>query len=374
MNFVPNGSTIEVTKSTAINKVYARLFAAIIWLPSLILTACDAPRDNPFDPRGPGYQSSQPERIVDLSLDTLAGIRCLLSWSAPAGADDYRLYSSRSISGWDGRSIEGAELYQGELPGVKPAGTRQTAWIDLPPNQTRAWAIFTISEAGLLSEGSNVLVIPAPPRDRPAVEAAHASSLYLASWASLPWFGLELTASIADSDGVDSVWVCLEDQNVAELLSMGDGLHWRNQIHESHLPGGLLGNLVGHPLTLHHLDGAGFTTSGEPFRLARVIYVEPEVDSPFSDTLDTRQPRLQWERYITDFNFTYAIEIVHVSESSFRTVVYRDSLINPDSTGHQVTIRLPDQPELLYWTVSVVDDFGDLARSREAVFWVSDGE
>jgi len=250
----------------------------------------------------------------------------------------------------------------------------QTAWIDMPPGQTRAWSLFSLSESEMLSEGSNVLVIEAPPRDRPALKSARARSIHLASWASLPWLGLEISASIADSDGVDSVWVHQDDQYIGGLLSMGDGLHWMNQFQETRLPGGLLGDLVGHPFTLYHLDGAGFITSGEPFRLARVIYVEPEVDAPFSDTLDTRSPYLIWERYNADFNFTYTVEVVHVSESSFRTVVYQDSCISPDSTGHQVAIPLPDQPELLYWTVSVVDEFGDMIRSREAVFWVSGDE
>jgi len=339
----------------------------------MMLSACQAPHDNPFDPKSDAYvPESAPERIDDLVLDSLVDLRCRLIWTAPRGAYDYALYSG--LPGWDGSDLSGGELYNGELPGVKPTGTQQSAWIDLPPGETRAWVLFSISESGLISEGSNAIVIAVPVRDRPAVMSVGARSIHRASWGSLPYLALEIEAAINDSDGVDRVWVKRDTFEIGNLQPTGENHIWLGHFPEPTLNGLRIADLVGYPMTLYHLDSARFVSASDQFFLLRVINWTPEVISPDNDVvLDTTQPRLEWEPFGADFNFTYKVEILHVPEgASEGNRIYLAEGISSDSTSHMVGTPLTSEPQYLVWTATAVDEFGDEACSLTARFRISE--
>lgn len=341
----------------------------------VVLSACQAPHDNPLDPDSPGYIApAPPDPVEDLSADSISATGCRLSWTAPANAFEYRLYSG--AADWTGDELAQADLYDGELPGVKPAGQPQSAWIAIPPAQTRSWVLFSESYEGLTSEGSNVVVIEAPPRDRHAVSAVTARSSHIAWWGLPDQVSLDVSAAIADSDGVDSVWVVQDTLFIASLLSLGDGLRWSREVMDSALPSGSVESLVGHPLSLYHHDMAGFSCLDTTFTIVRVIEDFPQTYAPAADSLITQDQDLvlEWLSYNAFFNFTYAVEIIHMSESYVPTKVYEDSLISSETYTHEVTAELTTDPSFFLWTVTVVDEFGNRARSREAKFRIIDGE
>ncbi len=347
-------------------------FAVSLLTLIMLLTACQAPHDNPFDPQSKAYiPDSPPDHINDLTLDSLVDLRCRLTWTAPGGARLYALYSG--LPGWDGSDTTGGEPYNGELPGVKPAGTEQSVWIELPPAETRAWVLFSISESGLMSGGSNAVVIAAPARNRPAEVSVGARSIHQASWGSLPYLALEIRASISDPDGVDRVWVKCDTMELGTLQSTGDTMTWLGHFPEAGLNGLRIADLVGYPLTLYHLDNAHFVAASDPFYLIRVIDDMPEVIAPDNDVvLYTTQPQLEWEPFGADFRFTYKIEILHVPDgTSEGNRVYLAEDIPSDSTVHTVNSPLTTEPQYLVWTVAAVDEFGDEARSLTARFRIS---
>jgi len=352
-----------------------QLIEILLLLLVMLLSACQAPHDNPFDPESDAYvPESAPERIDDLVLDSLANLRCRLTWITPCGAYYYALYSG--LPGWDGSDLSGGELYSGELPGVKPTGTLQSTWIDLPPGETRAWILFSVSESGLMSEGSNAIVIAAPARDRPAIVNVAARSIHQASWSSLPYLALEIEAAINDSDGVDHVWVKRDTIEIGNLQPTGENHTWLGHFPEPTLNGLRIADLVGYPMTLYHLDSAHFVSASDQFFLIRIINLTPEVISPDNDiVLDTTQPRLEWQPFGADFNFTYKVEILHVPEgASEGNRIYLIEGISSDSTSHMVSTSLTTEPQYLVWTVAVVDEFGDEARSLTARFRISEDE
>ena len=342
-------------------------------LTAALLAGCQAPRDNPWDPASPHYQPPQaPGRIADLAFDSLDGLRCRLVWTAPAGAQRYLLFSA--LPDWDGADTTGARRYDGELPAPKPSGARQAAWVELPANQTRGWALFSLSAEGLLSAASNIAVVPAPRYDRPAEVSVSAVSIVTAQWSGADRLELEIAAAIADSDTVSHVWWTIEDETDTWTLSgQGDGLHWFKRFRESDLPDGSLESLVGHALILHHVDRAGFISSGTPFGLARVIDRTPEWLSPLpDDTLDTPRPRLEWLDFAARYPFTYAIEIWHVPAASPNQpqLLFQREAISADSTALSVDVDLIPAPLFLYWTVAAVDEFGDRSLSLESKFFI----
>jgi len=359
-------------KSLSNNDIHISNLSLRIIISALIgftLFACQAPHDNPLDPQSPIYRAPQPPaRIVDLGLDSLDGFLCLLSWSIPARAYEYRLYYGSSD--WDGHLINDASLYRGELPGIKTVGKRQTVWITIPPGETHAWVMFSISKDGILSDGSDPVIIEAPERDRVADYTVSAHSLRSSQWGDpLDWLSLITSVTIADSDGVDSVWLQKDTLFIGTLSSQRDGLHWQREFYDFELPDYSLEAIVGHDLALHSRDFAGFETTSESFRINRVINQTPLIESPtWPDTLVEPKPVLSWFPYYAEFPFTYSIQIVHNSLTYIRTIIYLDSLIDSDSTSYQVQDSLTRIPGDLLWTVSVVDEFNNEARSSEAKF------
>ena len=351
---------------------YISIAYLLILLSGLVFVSCQAPHDNPFDPESPTYQPEQPpERIVDLSLDSLVGLQCKLTWTSPQNADKYMLFSG--LSGWNGGDTTGAELYPDDMPGVKATGEKQYMWINLPPGETRAWIMYSVSEEDLLSKGSNPVVIAAPMRDKVAEVFTAANSIHHASWGSIPYFALEIDVTVNDSDGVERVWVEFGEMEIGSLQRVNN-LNWNGHFPESNLNGYRLGEFIGYPFTLHHLDSAHFVSVSESFYLARVIYDAPIIVSPDNyELLQSDLPLLEWESYEADFSYSYKVEIWHLpEEASEGVLVYQVENISSEFTIHQVDEPLSSEPQYLFWTITIVDEFGNEARSLTASFRISD--
>jgi len=357
---------IESSGSSAAGKPLATLLTGLtLWL----LPGCDAPRDNPFDPLSPYYKPPlPPSAITDLALDSLDGNRARLRWTTPVGAVEYRLL--HAVASWDGSDRRTASLYGGELPGIRPAGTVATTWIDLPSGSARAWAIYSISPEGRESPLSNLLVIEPGVVDRGGTLISWANSIYWGSWTPPEVVELQLTALIEDPDLVDSVWAVIDSTHLGRLWIDQETLAWSLTLTEDQLPGGSLRRLVGHPVVVSYRDNAGFLRHDGPHSVMRVIEPPPEVIGPTNDDLVSNPPRMTWEPQWRDFDFTYAVEVVHVSSNLIYTLRYRREGISSDSTGHDIPVSLPDSPRYLYWTLAVVDEFGNRSVSREARFRV----
>jgi len=157
--------------------------------------------------------------------------------------------------------------------------------------------------------------------------------------------------------------------------------HWSSRIEEGRLPGGTLENLVGHPIWIYCLDGMGNVSRSEPLRVARVIYVPPIPDLPGAQEVTSPRPRLSWFEYSADFDFTFTVDIIHLSKQDIATVVFHREGISPDSNAWSIDFDLqPTHPdttalnEFYYWTITVEDEFGDRITSLENSFEVSDGD
>lgn len=340
-----------------------------LWLAA---AGCHAPRDNPLDPASPYHHPPEPPAAVtDLAADTLMGWRCRLTWTAPEGARRYLLYWGPAD--WNGRDMDRAQRYTGDLPGVKLPGSPESVWIDLVPGLTQVWVLFSTSEQGLWSAGSNPVSTTSPRRDRPGRAQVSAWSEVYGRWTGDHRRELHLRAAIADSDTVQLAWVQWEGRTLTLLELDTARSIWTGRVTEGLIPSGSLERLVGHSLKLLFLDRAGFINSEFGATLVRIVDPPPLGLTPRpGDTTDANPPVLEWEPYNGLFLFTYRVEIWQViaADPTVPQLIYRRENIPADSTRHSVPLNLPTDALVFFWTVAVVDEFGDFAVSVENNFWL----
>ncbi|NQU06179.1 MAG: hypothetical protein HQ568_08815 [Calditrichaeota bacterium] len=197
-----------------------------------------------------------------------------------------------------------------------------------------------------------------------------------ASYGPLSVHALDIEATIIDTNGVDHVWVRLDTIEIGTLHTGENTQTWFRRLDETQLPNRGLGDLIGRTLTLYYLNDMGRVSDGVEFQLYRVLYEVPQTIFPDNDTLlTTKQPQLEWISYDADFSFTYSVKILHIVEGSTEGIlVYSYEEIHSDSTTHTVGDSLTNAPDFMVWTVTVVDEFGNEARSLTANFRIDDNE
>ncbi|MFH0765328.1 MAG: hypothetical protein V2A61_02800 [Calditrichota bacterium] len=338
-----------------------------------VFNSCDAPRSNPYDPQSPQWRSPPaPEPIIDLRSDSVRAERGRLVWTSPLRGVRYEIYYG-GIN-WDGIDLGSAVRYPGELPAPKPAGQIQSVWVNLPPNQTHTWVINSRSAEGTLSPPSNLISITPPTLDHKAQIGLNAYTSHVAWWGLPDQISFWVNAVVNEPDTTDSVWIQLQDQYLTTLQPDLNRVNWAREIGEIDLQDESLEALIGYNMGLFHRDRAGFVTLDTTFHLIRIINYVPQTESPTSNDTVSQDPTLilKWYDYQASYAYTFAVEIIHMSETYVPTKVYADLLISSDSLSVAVKQRLTNDSGFYLWTVSVVDDFGNRARSREARFCVED--
>lgn len=192
-------------------------------------------------------------------------------------------------------------------------------------------------------------------------------------WPQEDLYFLEILAEIEDPDGVGDlagVWVeILSNEFTRPLRETGIVGRFSLSLPDDSLPGPSLHSLQGTDLIVHAQDAVGFVTESEPKSLIRVIDKIPLAVEPQDlSNVDDGRPNLIWEDAALPFEFTYRIDVVR-DEANVQTVVETITDIPSDVTSYR--IETPLASGTYFWTVSVVDTFGNRSRSKEAGFVVS---
>ncbi|MFQ6113787.1 MAG: carboxypeptidase regulatory-like domain-containing protein [bacterium] len=188
-------------------------------------------------------------------------------------------------------------------------------------------------------------------------------------WPQSDLFLLEVMAELQDLDGVNDIALVLfeiPDMNFLDTLQVtqSSGV-FTTRISESQLPEGNLQVVLGRELLIKAVDRAGCENSSQPKFLARIIEQEPRFESPAGDSLDVSKPLLKWIPIRLSFNFTYKVEVFRVNEG-FSSIV--ESITNIDPSVSSITVSEALPSGVYFWTVSVIDEFGNWSRSKEASF------
>lgn len=198
------------------------------------------------------------------------------------------------------------------------------------------------------------------------------STTHISQWWPPPFefFILDVTAEVDDLDGVTDVsrvWFEIPELGFVDTLleATRPGLYSK-MLDEPELPAGGIQSLEGKAFTLHIRDQAGLETVFGPQYLVRVIEPTPNPLLPSGlASLTNPTPRLTWEASELPYDFTYRVDVVRV-QTNIQTTEQIIEAIPADS----LSIVVPESLAVgeYFWTVSVVDEFGNRSRSREAGF------
>lgn len=127
-------------------------------------------------------------------------------------------------------------------------------------------------------------------------------------------------------------------------------------------------DLVGTAFHVIVTDAPGEIVTSPPFQLARVIVEEPyPLDPANGVTLTTGAPQLKWQTPPLAFEHTFTLHVYKIV-SGFQALLLTIPGLPAGSNTAPYPGRLTSGS--YFWTVTIVDRFGNSSRSKEATFQV----
>jgi hypothetical protein len=188
-------------------------------------------------------------------------------------------------------------------------------------------------------------------------------------WWPNPIYSASVSATADDANGVsdlDSLWVVVDTLRFGMAYSV-TAKNFQAVIGPSDLPSNSLEWLIGKPLTVMARDKDRSVGVSAPAYAARIIEDEAiPVDPALQDTASS-SPELTWTPPASQYPFTYTLTVVRLDAGS-QTVIWTRSGVGSYLRAFQYPAVL--QPGLYFWTISIVDEFGNMAQSKESSFIV----
>ena len=177
---------------------------------------------------------------------------------------------------------------------------------------------------------------------------------------------VSVTANDPDPFDVADVWLELPALSFADTLeeTQTPGVFTTN-LRPGDIPISTLHQVLGEPIRLLVRDRAGAQVQSLPQSPVRIIDETPLARSPQGLVSVDPRPLFEWERMTLPFPFTYRVEVVRV-DPDIQTAVQSFSDLPSDTT--KVQLATPLDTGEYFWTVAIVDAFGNLSRSKEAGF------
>ena len=320
-------------------------------------TGClgDAPHDNPFDPNSEDF-------VREGGVSGLVTNRT----GAPLPEAEVRLVSGPSSTQFEllARTDSQGEF---EITGAaEGSGYRLLVHKDgYDDEMLEALEI----KPGIVEELSALRLNALPVITNTAFRTIHISRW----WPGDDLFFLEVNADIADADGpfdIERVWFEIPDLSYSITLDaqvQPAGRYDKLIRDDSLSPPVSLQSLLGKTLRLNVRDKQGIVVTSDAGQLVRVLEDTPDALEPTSDAvLDNSRPRLIWQPFPPRFDFTYRIDVFR-KDANFQPLVRQIDNIPMDVTS----LQLESLPIAAYfWTVTVIDAFGNQSRSKQAGFLI----
>ena len=191
-------------------------------------------------------------------------------------------------------------------------------------------------------------------------------------WPANDLYRLDIAVDVADADGiVDIGGVSLSLPHLSfavDLQPSAPAGTFSITLSEEEIPGSTVHELSGHPFYFSVTDQFGSSVTDGPWFISRIIDYEPETSSPSgSQEVPGGTPLLTWVVADVPFSHTYLVEVYRVDAGVETRVLLTDGI---DGSSNSVQLSEALATGQYYWTVSVVDGFGNRSRSREAGFIV----
>jgi hypothetical protein len=318
----------------------------------MVISGCkDAPRDNPLDPGSPQYTNTASVKGRVLLLNQNSGI---------VSASISSLQDSVSVSSdADGNySFNNLTVGAQTLVCTKENFVPDTQQIILQSRTTKE-VLFELNGAPFVLN-QNILTRK--------IDQYYPSAQYF----------VDVTASVSDPNGITdvaSVWFSVDTLLFPMNYSMSTK-QFQITIYKYDLPTNTIQWLVNKPLRIRSKDSSNAVNLSTPFYVSRIIENTATPTYPTINTTTSQKdttgstPLFQWSPPDVTFNYTYTLTLSFVLSDN---VVWTSAKVNSYSLQLQYpadSSGLTLSPGNYIWTISVVDDFGNYSRSKEAPFVV----
>lgn len=189
-------------------------------------------------------------------------------------------------------------------------------------------------------------------------------------WWPNPIYSATVSASADDADGladIDTVWVMVDTLSFGMTYIPAEK-NFQAVIVPADLPSNSLEWLIGKPFTVAARDHDRSAGVSAPAYAARIIENEAVPVYPAVQDTTAASPEFTWTPPASEFPFTYTITVVRV-DAGTQTVIWTKAGLGSYLRSYQYPNLL--QQGLYFWTISVVDEFGDAAQSKESSFIVN---
>ncbi len=208
----------------------------------------------------------------------------------------------------------------------------------------------------------------------PVIDSVAVSSRHIArNFPADPLVLLEVVARVDDLDGFGDlalVEVQIPALNYSETLAeTSERGIFQKILPQSEWPYGVFDNVIGLRIFVRAFDRAGALTVSQPHHLSRIISQATEVLAPQGGALfDVANEVLTWRALELPFDFSFEVEVSRFFQLGLETVVWTKSGIDKAETSLAIATDLSDG--IYFWTISVVDAFGNRSRSLGASFQI----
>ena len=312
----------------------------------------EAPHDNPLDPNSDDFVTATEGEVVGRVTDRA---------DEPLSMAEVRLIPAPSVSQTElvGRTDAAGRF---EITGIAE-GTGYRLEVS-----TEGYEIGVIDQIDV--DAGRVEELPALRLNAlPTIVEATFRTIHVSRWWPVnDLFFLEVDVQAGDADGLfdlDDLVFEIPELNFSVPLDPRIAGRFDKRIRADSLPTASLHNLLGRTLRLTVRDMEGAVTSSSQ-QLVRVVTGTPTtVAPPQGAVVDNSLPLLTWDPFPPQFPFTYQIDLFR-NEANVNIPVDQIPGIPMDAISQQV--RFPLSTGSYLWTVTVVDEFGNLSRSKEAAF------
>lgn len=200
----------------------------------------------------------------------------------------------------------------------------------------------------------------------PQIDVASVITSKIDHWYISPVYTDTVTVAVTDPDGlIDIKAVYVQIGSLTFGMAHVAGNIFQTIINDTSLPNQDPQWLVGKQFNVIAIDSENGTGRSEGFYVTRIIESEPIPTNPLTQDTTTHHPTFNWNRpTAVSFDYTYRLQVVNLANGP----IWSKGEIPLDSLDYSYRDSLPGG--YYYWTVSVVDQFGNSSCSKEASFIV----
>jgi len=203
----------------------------------------------------------------------------------------------------------------------------------------------------------------------PQVSGPQVATSDIDQWYPGPVYTAAISATVTDPDGfldVDTVYATIDSLAFGMNHTTGD--NYQVTINADSLPDQDLQWIIGKEFNVVAVDHENGVEISSGFYATRIIESEPNPTSPTEGLIITTHfPTFDWDRASVSFAATYQLQVVSLAGGT-QTPIWSQSGFSPATESFNFPDSLASGN--YYWTVAVVDQFGNSCRSREAAFTV----